>query len=309
MNGISEPDGGSSAQLTPLFKWPGGKRWLAPALAQVLHAELKGTYYEPFLGAGAVFLHLLPKNAVLGDVNADLIECVDVSRREARKVRAVLGELKNTKACFYQVRDGERPRSAVKRAARFIYLMKTCWGGIYRLNQEGQFNVPYGRSGRRADEDDTFEARAEAFDGVRLICADFEDVLRDAKRGDVVYADPPYTTLGENNGFVRYNEKLFAWKDQERLAKAAREAAKRGAFVAVSGFWHNSVLDLYPGWWAAKVTRSSTVSRTVDHRQEVTEVVIFSRKPRRKKFPDVRRLNLTRNRFSSGTGTRLGNPT
>jgi DNA adenine methylase len=120
---------------------------------------------------------------------------------------------------------------------------------------------------------------AAALNGAQLRCCDFADALAEAGEGDVVYADPPYTTKGENNGFVRYNEKLFAWADQERLAENAAAAALRASFVCVSNLWHKDVLALYTGWWALRVRRHSLIARSSDSRQGVTEALLFSRKP------------------------------
>jgi DNA adenine methylase len=108
---------------------------------------------------------------------------------------------------------------------------------------------------------------------------DFQSSIDEAGPGDVVYSDPPYTTLGAGNGFVRYNEALFSWQDQKRLAKAAIEAAKRKAFVAVSGLNHSEFLALYPGWWVSEFQRFSTVGRDLTSRRRISEVIVFSRRP------------------------------
>jgi DNA adenine methylase len=120
---------------------------------------------------------------------------------------------------------------------------------------------------------------ARAFRQRSLEVSDFEPILDTAESGDVIYADPPYTTKGENNGFVRYNEKLFAWADQMRLARSAKRAARRGAFVCVSGLWHEDLLALYPRWWALKLPRKSLVSRVAEARRDISEVALFSHKP------------------------------
>ena len=113
-----------------------------------------------------------------------------------------------------------------------------------------------------------------------LVVRDFEETMSQANSGDVVYADPPYTTRGENNGFVRYNESLFSWGDQMRLAEASRAARRRGVFVAVSGLYHSDVLSLYPGWWVLTLSRESRVSRERKGRKKVHEALIVSRQPK-----------------------------
>ena len=265
-------------RIEPLLKWPGGKRWLAPQLAPMLAAECQGRYFEPFLGGGAVFLALQPARAVLSDNNAELIESLDILRSRPEEVLERLWRLSNSADCYYNVR-ASRPTSEVGAAARFFYLNRTCWGGIYRLNRRGEFNVPFGDSGRVICRKRDLEENARSLGRAKLLCRDFESSMRQARTGDVIYADPPYTTKGQDNGFVRYNERLFAWKDQTRLAKAAQEATVRGAFVAVSGPWHEDIFGLYRGWWKVKLNRASNVAVDPAYRGHVQEAVFFSRKP------------------------------
>jgi len=267
-----------SEAIVPFLKWPGGKRWLANSLSVILRHELSGTYYEPFIGGGAVFLSLQPERAILCDANPALIDCLRTSSRKPETVLRALWRWTNTAECYYQVRN-LNPRKETTKAAKFIYLSRTCWGGIYRVNRQGKFNVPFGNSGRTICHAKEFILAAKVFKNAELLSSDFEFVIEQAGEGDVVYADPPYTTLGQNNGFARYNEHLFAWKDQERLAVCCRRAKKRGAFVAISGLWHETVLSLYSGWWAIRSERMSTVSRVADGRRMISEAVIFSRKP------------------------------
>jgi DNA adenine methylase len=264
--------------IEPFLKWPGGKRWLTSILGTVLQTELHGTYFEPFLGAGAVFLAMRPKKAVLADVNADLIEFVKTVKRYPELVVESVWRLSNSKDCYYRVR-GSAPRTRIGRAARFLYLNRTCWGGVYRLNREGRFNVPFGNSGRTICNRNDVVRASKAFRTAKLTAADFQPIMARAGTGDVVYADPPYTTRGAGNGFIRYNESLFRWEDQQRLAKAAHEAAERQAFVAVSGLNHFEFLELYPGWWVAEFERASNVGRDLQSRVRICEVVVFSRRP------------------------------
>lgn len=251
---------------------------MAPELAPILSAECRGRYFEPFLGGGAVFLALQPARAVLSDNNTELIESLNVLRSVPDGVLERLWRFSNSADCYYSVR-ASRPTTGVGTAARFIYLNRTCWGGIYRLNRRGEFNVPFGDSGRVICRKRDLEENARSLSRAKLLCRDFEASMRQAKAGDVIYADPPYTTKGHNNGFVRYNERLFAWKDQKRLAAAARAATRRGAFVAVSGLWHKDVLGLYPGWCRMRLDRPSNVAGDPAYRGRAHEVVLFSRIP------------------------------
>lgn len=264
--------------LKPPLKWPGGKAWLAPVLAAAFNHELRGNYYEPFAGAVAVFCQLCPRSALLSDINVDLMNFYECLKRDPDALIAAVRKYKNTSACYYSVRS-TKPRSKVGAAARFLYLNRTCWGGVYRLNREGEFNVPFGNSGRAICRYENLIQAYEALRNAKLTCDDFERVMDGARSGDVIYADPPYTTLGEGNGFLRYNERLFGWKDQERLAATCQRAADRGVFVAVSGLWHDDVLGLFPHWWALKLERHSLISREVYGRRKIHEVVLFSKRP------------------------------
>lgn len=262
----------------PLLKWPGGKKWLAPLLSPTLQQELTHCYYEPFVGGAAMFLSVAPKRALLGDLNGSLVRTLTTIREQPAAVYEVLNTFDNTSTCYYNVRSA-RPRGAVASAARFVFLNRTSWGGIQRFNRAGDFNVPFGNSGRIVCARDRFFSFAAALRNVRFKVGDFEATTRQAGIGDVIYADPPYTTCGQNNGFVRYNERLFSWEDQERLVRCARSAVGRGAFVVVSGLWHSDLLHLYRGWWAIEVKRTVCVSRDPRARKRVSEAVFFSNPP------------------------------
>ena len=264
--------------IEPFLKWPGGKRWLASRLSAILKPELQGTYYEPFLGAGAVFLHLAPDHAVLSDTNRSLISFLRTVRKSPVHVVEAAWRFSNTRDCSYAVRK-RSARTQIGEAARFLYLNRTCWGGVYRLNQLGTFNVPFGDSGREIVSKQHVVSVAKAFQGAKLHAWDFAKAIVRTNKGDVLYCDPPYTTKGAGNGFIRYNESLFSWSDQERLATECRKARRRGVFIAVSGLNHFEFLDLYPGWWVMEINRPSTVAREVDSRRLVSEAVVFSRKP------------------------------
>ena len=252
---------------------------MAPLLVPVLRRELKRLYIEPFFGGGAAFAALKPKRALLSDVNEDLIRALRTIRTDHNQVSRAVHRFSNTEECYYEVRRS-RPRTKIGHAARFLYLNRTSWGGIQRFNQEGIFNVPFGNSGRVICRKANLLEFARLLRTARLECGDFEDRVTRAGPGDVVYADPPYTTIGENNGFLRYNEHLFSWSDQQRLARSARAAAHRGAFIVVSGLWHSQIRMLYQGWWAAKLKRKVCVSREVNARRQISEAVLFSRKPK-----------------------------
>lgn len=263
----------------PILKWPGGKSWLVSDLVDVIHEELDGIYFEPFLGGGALYLALAPENSILSDTNSELIHFYQTCVNDPQSVVNAAQRHRNSEVDYYQVRDS-CPRSNVGKAGRFLYLNKTCWGGIFRLNQKGIFNVPYGAPGRTICRRKSVEAAAKVFAQASLLCQDFAISMSCAGKGDVIFADPPYTAKGQFNGFVRYNEHLFSWSDQIRLCQSAKSARHRGAFVAVCGSFHRDVLSLYNGWWVLPTSRKSRVASSIKARNLVHECVVFSRRPR-----------------------------
>ncbi|WP_390631163.1 DNA adenine methylase [Roseiconus lacunae] len=265
----------------PIVRWPGGKRWLAPTMAEMFSVELEGAYYEPFLGGAAVFFALEPNRAHLSDANCHLIDFYQTCIRDPEKVVDAARRFRNCEVDYYRARDA-KPRTEVGKAGRFLYLNKTCWGGVFRLNRRGEFNVPYGEPGRVICRKHEVMLASSKLANARIVCCDFEDSMRSAGSGDVVFADPPYTAKGQFNGFVRYNESLFSWADQLRLARVSAQARRRGAFVAVCGSYHRDILALYENWWVMTTERVSRVAKLLSSRKSVHECVMLSRKPRLK---------------------------
>jgi len=266
-----------SASPRPFLKWAGSKRYLLPVLVNLL-PDSYGTYWEPFLGGGSLFFLLAPTRAVISDSAKPLIETYRAVRDD---VEAVIQALPSgdDKQSFYRVR-ATSPNTPVQRAARLIYLNHTCWNGLYRVNSRGEFNVPYGRP-RAKGEIDRVNLRACAGALIKakvdIRDADFAEALVGVSKGDLVFLDPPYVTKHNNNGFVDYNERLFAWKDQERLAGKAAEFANSGATVIVANGDHRDIVELYPGFESIRVSRSSTLANNVDRRGVVTELLLVKR--------------------------------
>jgi DNA adenine methylase len=262
--------------LQPFIKWPGGKRWAARQIAELVAARLSGTYFEPFLGGGAVFFHLRPPKAILADVNEDLISTYRSVRRDTGAIIARLRRYRVTEENYYRIRERD-PKDPIARAARFLYLNRTAFGGIYRLNLEGRFNVPYGGGERTPAilwERGILEHAARALRNAQLKVSDFEPILNQARPGDVAYCDPTYTVAHDNNGFIRYNERNFSWSDQRRLAVVAGAATRRGATVIISNAHHASIRELYPGAQFITLTRISRITPRASLRRAVDELLI-----------------------------------
>lgn len=262
--------------MKPFLNWAGGKRWLVSTHPQALQ-RAPGRYIEPFLGSGAVFFHLLPESSLLSDTNSHLVEAYAAVRDDPERVLEKLREhhRRHSRDYYYRMRSSQ-PRKPATRAARLIYLNRTCFNGLYRVNLKGEFNVPIGSKQSVILSDDDFEAWAIALAGSELVVQDFETTIASAGRGDFVYADPPYTVKHNMNNFVKYNERIFSWSDQVRLARCLNAAAERGARVVLSNADHPSIRDLYaaPRWNHVGVFRHSRLAASSDHRRRTTELLI-----------------------------------
>lgn len=264
-------DGGS------FLRWAGAKRAHLDAILQDVPSTY-GRYFEPFLGSGALFYRLAPTSAVLGDLIHPLIDTYKAVRDGPAAIHRELEGWPVDKDSYYAVRSLS-PTSRFTRAAQFIYLNKTGWNGLYRVNSSGQYNVPYGRP--KSDNIVSLErlrlCSAALRGNVSLLSTDFEETVSSCGKGDLVFFDPPYVTGHKNNGFVDYNEKLFSWHDQQRLATLAEALASKGAHVVVTNADHDSIRDLYDGFQIRQFARHSTLAGSSEHRRQVTELVISTR--------------------------------
>jgi DNA adenine methylase len=270
------PEQMAQTAVVPFLKWPGGKRWAAPFIVPFISERLTRCYYEPFLGGGAVYFHLMPRRSLLSDSNADLINTYEIVRAHTRAIINRLQRLEVSERTYYQVRRSE-PSNSIERACKFLYLNRLAFAGMYRVNQDGEFNVPYGGGQRGLDifwESSILRDASRALRKVRLRNLDFENALDLAGKGDVVYCDPTYTVTHDSNCFVRYNEKNFSWADQERLAKAAARAKRRGASVIVSNAHHISIRRIYSQGKFLTLYRTSNLSPDESKRRVVKEYLI-----------------------------------
>jgi DNA adenine methylase len=267
-----------SAVPRPFLRWAGSKRAHLHHLLDLLPGSFN-TYWEPFLGSGALFFLLRPHRAVLSDACGPLVSTFRAVRDGPEAVLRQLGQPKVDKDSYYRLRAAQPP-DRFGRAAQFIYLNKTCWNGLYRVNSEGRFNVPYGRP--KTDnivEPANLRACSAALrrEGVHLAVHDFAAALDGVGRGDLVYLDPPYVTRHNNNGFVDYNEKLFSWRDQERLARLANGLVRRGAHVLVSNADHDDVVALFAQFRHVPFSRSSTLASDATKRGQVREALFVAK--------------------------------
>jgi len=261
----------------PFLKWAGGKRWFVTRYPDTVPAHF-GRYIEPFLGSGALFFAVRPRQAVLSDLNPELIATFEAIRSDWKNVVSLLKRYQRLHSSeFYYRTRSSHPRSAHARAAKFIYLNRTCWNGLYRVNKYGQFNVPVGTKQTVLFPTDDFSAVSLALKNTSLLASDFEPVIRQSEPGDLIFADPPYVTSHLNNGFLKYNERLFSWNDQIRLRDCLHEASKRGVRVLATNADSPSIRHLYGGHFNIRaVTRLSAIAASAARRGTTTELIITS---------------------------------
>lgn len=262
--------------ISPFLKWPGGKRKLLKHILGILPKSF-GAYYEPFLGGAALFFALKPDKSYLSDNNSELINCYIQIRNNPEKVILLLNDFQNTKDFYYKIRNNIST-DKIFRAARLIYLTTLSFNGIYRTNLKGKFNVPYGYK-LHLDPCDPSKLReaSAALSSAELNCQDFGNSLRNAKEGDLIYFDPPYTVAQGNNGFVKYNEVIFSWVDQLRLAKIANTLAHRGCSVFISNAYHSSICNLYKNFEMLIIERASVIAASKTYRRQIKEVIFYKK--------------------------------
>lgn len=258
----------------PFLKWAGGKRWFTKNHQDFLPSSYN-SYIEPFLGSGAVFFNLRPEQAILSDSNKELIDTYRAIQSDYEKVETLLKKhhRNHCKDYYYKVR-ASKPRSLHGQAANFIYLNRTCWNALYRVNLKGEFNVPVGTKTSVVLSTDNFGAISKLLKDVVLIHSDFQSSIDLAGDGDFVFVDPPYTVKHNNNGFTKYNEKLFTWEDQQRLRAVVDAAVSRGTKVLVTNANHESVRELYDGYEQVIVGRQSVIASKAKYRGMYDELIV-----------------------------------
>src|SRR3569833_99185 len=233
----------------PFLKWAGGKTQLINELTRFIPSDYN-TYVEAFLGGGALFFHLKPERAILSDINPELINCYQVVRDNVEELILALRRFTNTEDFYYQIRAIDISlASDVERAARFIFLNKTCFNGLYRENRNGDFNVPYGKNktANLCDEDRLYAAHF-ALANAKLICADYKTVLRRyVQHNDFVFLDPPYVPAGGFSDFQRYTKDCFYDSDHIELRNEFNRLTRIGAKIILTNSNTEFVKELYAG--------------------------------------------------------------
>jgi len=228
----------------PFLRWAGGKTWLKKQIDNFLPNNGFNQYHEPFVGSGAIFFHIKPRFAFLSDLNKELIETYISVRDEVESVIEELREFENTKECYYKVR-AENYKKSTKRAARFIYLNQTSFNGIYRVNLDGIYNVPYGFRSKDFFEPENLRNISIILQGKKIFEGDFKKTLENIEKGDLVFLDPPYTVTHYNNGFIKYNDKLFDLEAQYALSNYINCINEIGAYYILTNAAHDKIKSIF----------------------------------------------------------------
>lgn len=279
LQNISILDCMNRIRLSPILKWAGGKQGIASLLVQSFPTDFD-RYFEPFVGGGSVLFTLRPSKAIVGDANEWLIDTYEAIREDPTQVTEILDSLENTKEKYVQIREILPEKlSLFQRAAHLIYLNKTCFRGLFRVNRQGQFNVPYGQYDRRYYDPRNFRAVAEVLKGIEFRRGDFELCLHDITKRDFVYLDPPYYKLGGHSDFNRYTKNQFRENDHFRLAAFCRELDLRGVRWAVSNSNTDFIRTLFADYYISTVDNRREINLDSENRN-VTELLITNYKPK-----------------------------
>ena len=276
--------------VRPFLKWAGGKRQLLPEIVKyVPKMTSKHTYYEPFIGGGALLFQLQPPKAVINDSNKELINCYKVIRDSLDELMEELSKDKysNSETSYYEMRDLDRSTkkyeilSEVEKAARIIYLNKTCYNGLFRVNSQGQFNVPFGRYKNPNFLDDAVLRAVNKYlnsNDITLLNQDFAEAVKDANTGDFVYLDPPYDPVSQTASFTGYDVNGFNRDEQERLKEEFDALHERGCKVMLSNSCTDFILDLYKDdqYTIIKVRATRSINSNALKRGMVDEVLVLN---------------------------------
>lgn len=267
---------------TPVVKWVGGKRQLLDDLAPLFPKRVSA-YCEPFFGGGAVLFHLQPKVAQVNDINSELIQMYEVIRDNVEELILALGEHPNEKEHFYHVRDLDRNKeqyarlSKIQKAARVIYLNKTCYNGLFRVNNAGEFNTPFGHyKNPNIVNAPTLRAVSAYFQRAQITFSsvDYAQVLAQVNRGTFVYLDPPYDPVSDTANFTSYAKGGFDRAEQIRLRECCDQLNRRGIRFMLSNSATDFIREQYKSYHITIVKAKRAINSNAAKRGQVDEVVV-----------------------------------
>ncbi len=274
--------------VAPVLKWVGGKRQLISDIEPLIPKRIS-TYVEPFVGGGAVLFHLQPKKAIINDYNQELMNVYQVIKDKPNELIEALKEHKelNSEDYFYEVRSLDRSEdferlSNVKKAGRIIYLNKTCYNGLFRVNRAGFFNTPYGRYKNPSIVDEvTIKAVSNYFNSanIKFLTGDYKEALKRLRRGAFVYFDPPYMPISASSSFTGYTEHGFDYEKQVELRDECLKLHNRGVRFLQSNSYSPEILELYSDQKVFNieiVQAKRSINSQADKRGEISEVLIYN---------------------------------
>lgn len=259
--------------VLPILRWAGSKKKLLPVLEQSAPNEF-GRYIEPFFGSGVLFLKLNVQEATVADINPNLIQAYEAVRTHPKAIWSRLNAMPTNEDFYYELRSQrEADLGKFDRAARFIYLNRFCFNGVYRTNQQGQFNVSRGAGGLNIPVWDAFRNFSDRIKNVDLQCKDFETIVDGAKKGDFVYLDPPYAEKGKRDR-GEYGPNTFKCADVARLIQSIKRADRRGAKVLLSySAFHLDLAELR-GWHVREISVMRNVAGFGQSRKRAQEILV-----------------------------------
>jgi DNA adenine methylase len=272
--------------LQPFLKWAGGKRQLVPIIRNYVPKKFK-MYFEPFVGAGAVLFDLQPTAALINDANEELMNCYQVIKDNPDALIAHTRSHRNTKEYYYSLRSidresGFKSLSPVERASRIVFLNKTCYNGLFRVNSQGHFNVPFGKYSNPVIVDEVVIRAISWYLNtaqVQISTDDFESALSGAGRGDFVYIDPPYDPLSDTSSFTGYNLNSFGRDEQRRLKEVCDDLSRRGCKVLHSNSATDFIRELYGNtsrYTIVEVEATRNINSVGTARGKINELLIFN---------------------------------
>lgn len=267
--------------IAPFLKWVGGKRQLMPAIKELIPKNYTN-YYEPFIGGGAVLFDLQPKNAVINDFNEELINVYQTIKENPEELISDLKTHRNESDYFYDLRaldreDNFENLSNIKKASRVIYLNKTCYNGLYRVNNSGEFNSPFGRyKNPNIVNETTIRAVSKYLNTnkITILNGDFEEALKGIKKGSFVYFDPPYHPVSASSNFTGYVQGGFDMYEQVRLRDLCNKLNEKEINFLLSNSATQFIEDLYKDYKISYVKANRSINSNAKKRGEIDEVLI-----------------------------------
>ncbi|MEC8051654.1 MAG: DNA adenine methylase [Myxococcota bacterium] len=271
-------DTSTQTRAKPFLKWVGGKTQLLPQIFELFPKSFN-KYHEPFVGGGAVFFNLEPNKAILSDVNPDLIQAYQMIRDDVDSVIAELKQHRAEEAYYYSVREADVAElSAAEAAARIIFLHKTCFNGLYRVNRRGKFNVPFGKyANPTICNEKNLRAVSAALQGVDIRLQSVFELDSRVRKNDLVYFDPPYVPLSPTASFTSYTKQGFGEHQQRELAELFGRLVSKGAHCFLSNSDTPLVRELYKDFKIKKVYARRAINSRADRRGPVGEVIVCSK--------------------------------